>query len=465
MRRFFSGWVALCFALSAIIAPAAAQTGVHMESFTLKNGLEVIVIPNHRIPAVSHMIWYRVGAADDPPGKSGLAHFVEHMMFQGSPGLKPGEFATTVERLGGQNNAFTSSDITAYYVNIAKERLPRILDMEAARMRGITADKALTLKEREVIREERRIRIDNNPHALLNEQMKNASFQHHPYRIPTIGWPSEMEALTAEDVRDFHHRYYTPGNAVLVMSGDIIAKEARPLVEKAFGAIPAGINPERNWAAEPPAIADRTVTLRHHNVEQSAWIREYTLPSVQHGDEAQVIPLSVLAQIIGGGRLGRLYEALVVKQKIASQISAEYNGFVLGPGTLEITVIPAPDVPFERIEKAVEDVLAQVASAPVNAEEISRAKTLLKAETFYARDGLQGMAAMVGMVRMLGLDAAYINEWSSKVDAVTAEAVQEAARLVQKTHHTTGMLLPETAAKSKPVASVAPMMQEDRNVH
>lgn len=447
MRRRAAGRAviaALAVAPAAVAAPASAPPAI--ERFLLDNGLEVIVIPNHRVPAVSHMMWYHVGAADDPAGKSGLAHYHEHMMYQGTATLKRGDYSRIIAEKGGQENAFTGHDATSYYVTIVKKELPLVMELEADRMRGLNPDPADALKEKNVIIEERRARVENNPAALLAEQVNAALFRNHPYQIPVIGWMHEMEGLTAQDVLDFHERYYHPNNALLVVSGDVTGAEVKALAQRYYGGLPQGKLPARLWKDEPPQNAARRVRLRHANVRQPRWHRDYAAPSVAYGRKDAALPLFLLSQLLGGGKASRLYTALVVQQKIASAVDVDYNGFTLGPATFSIDVVPAPGVTPSTVEKAVDKELAKVFEQGFGQEEVTRARTLLKAETLYARDGLSAMANIMGWVRICGLDADYFTRWPELIEAVNPDAIMAAAAATLAADASvTAELLPEEA--------------------
>jgi len=447
MQNFF--WLAaLCGALFVGNARADdAALSDAIEEFTLGNGLEVIVIPNHRVPAVSHMIWYRIGAADDPIGKSGLAHYHEHMMFQGTEKLNRGEYSKAVSEKGGDENAFTGYDATSYYINIVKSELPLAMELEAERMKGLKPEPADALKEKEVIIEERRSRIENSPFALLAEQVNAALYRNHPYHWPVIGWMHEMQGLTAQDVLDFHNRFYHPNNAFLIVSGDVTGAEVRALAEKYYGALPKAIIPARTWNDEPPHNAQRRVSLRHANVKQESWFRSYATSSVVYGDKEHALPLFLLSQLMGGGKTSRLYKALVLEQKIATSVDAGYNGFTLGPAEFSFSVVPAPGVGLDVIEKAVDVAIARVLKDGFSADELLRAKTLLKAETLYARDGLTSMARIMGWLKICGLPTDYFTRWPAMIEAVTGEQIAKAAQdALVITHAVTATLLPEDAA-------------------
>lgn len=426
----------------ACAGTSARADGVPIETFTLRNGMEVVLATNHRVPAVTHMLWYRVGAGDDFVGRSGLAHYNEHMMFQGTPTVPAGEFAHVVANHGGHANAFTDHDFTAYYVSIAKEHLPLIMQMEADRMLHLSPTQANFLKEREVIIEERRMSIENKPEALLREEMQAELFRNHPYHTPVIGWMHEMQALSREDVLAFHTQFYHPANAVLVVAGDITRKELEPLAQKYYGSLPAGEKYERHWRSEPPQRGARTMTLESANVREPELARSYVAPSVADAEgKALVMPGFVLSQILGGGATSRLYQSLVVRQKLASSVQTDYEGIESGPGEFDIDTVPAEGVTLPVLEAAIDKEIANMQT--VSDEEFKRAKGLLKAETIYARDGLEGIARTLGALTMAGLSPDYFNRWSDLIEQVTIEDVRKAqAAIFNKDASVTGYLLP-----------------------
>lgn len=425
-------------------AAAAADTPVRVEKFALDNGMQVVVIPNHRVPAVSHMLWFRIGSADEAPGMSGLAHYLEHMMFKGTDILKVGEYSQIMARHGGDHNAFTSYDFTGYYVNIAKEHLPMVMELEANRMTNLRVDEEEFLKEREVIIEERSMRTDNQPASLLREQMMAALFLNHPYHTPVIGWRHEMTGLTREQVFAMYHRFYHPNNAVLVVAGDITAQELKPLAEKHYGALKRGEELARDWTSEPPAVAERRVVLRDAKVMQPDFRRYYLAPGFVDGETERAIPLTLLAQVAGGSDTSRLYRELVVKRGIATSAGAYYNGIDLGPSVFSVSATPAEGVELAELEAAVDEVLAEIQRGGVTAEELERAKTQARAEVIYARDGLQSLAYIIGQLYMVGLDETFFNAWPERIAGAEAAQLQEAAQwLFHPQRSVTGWLLPK----------------------
>lgn len=424
---------------------------LHVDEFTLKNGMHVVLYHNARLPLVTHMLWYKVGAADDYPGRSGLAHYNEHMMFQGTQTTESGEFMKTISRLGGKTNAFTSRDATAYFVTIAKEQLPLVMKLEADRMINLAPTPEHFAKERDVIIEERRMRIDNQPEALLGEEMQALLYRNHPYRVPTIGWMQEMQGLKREDVLAFHKQFYHPSNAVLVVVGDVTRKDLEKLAEQYYGPLPTLKPYVRNWAQEPEQRGARHTELRHVNVREPQFSRIYDAPTINGKDKDAVIPGAILAQVLGGGSSSRLYQSLVVQQKIATDVNVGYDGFSVGPGQFEVYAHPSKGVTLLQLEAAIDKELAQAAITPPTADELARAKTLLKAETIFARDGTEGMARTLGMLITTGLAPSYFSQWPELVEAVTAEQVAQSAKLMlQPVQSVTGYLLPQEPAQKEP---------------
>src|SRR6516164_5796881 len=303
------------------------------ETFTLKNGLQVIVIQDHRTPVVTQMIWYKVGSADETPGKSGLAHFLEHLMFKGTAAHPAGEFSKTIVRIGGNENAFTSTDYTGYFQRVPREQLATVMEFEADRMTGLILKDENVLPERDVVLEEYNMRVANNPEARLIEQIMAALYLNHPYGRPVIGWHHEIEKLTREEALAFYRRFYAPNNAILVIAGDVEPKEVRSLTEQTFGKVAAqpSIPARRIRPQEPEPTAPRTVTLSDPQVEQPSVKRYYLVPSASTAAPGESAALDVLAQLMGGGSNSYLYRALVVDHPLAVSAGAAYQGTSLDP--------------------------------------------------------------------------------------------------------------------------------------
>jgi zinc protease len=412
-------------------------------TFTLANGLQVVVIENHRLPVVTQMVWYKVGAADDPPGKSGIAHFLEHLMFRGTGETGPGEFSRIVARNGGRDNAFTSWDYTAYHQTVAADRLDLVMKLESDRMANLSITESVVAPEREVIIEERRSRIDNSPASLLNEQMNASLFLNHPYRIPVIGWQHEMATLTQQDALDFYRRHYAPNNAILIISGDVTVDQVRSLAEKHYAPIPRRDVGSRARLREPLHTAARRIVLESDRVREPRLTREYLAPSYTTGDTQHAYALQVLDTILSGGATSRLYRKLVEEEKIAVSAWSSYQPSALDYGSMSIGGQPRADVPLSKMEEAIDLEIARLLKDGVTADEVARAKNQLVSSADYARDSLRRGAMSIGTALAIGLTVNDVETWPERIGAVTPEQVDAAARHVFNiVNSVTGALLP-----------------------
>jgi len=413
------------------------------ESFTLGNGLQVVVLPNHRVPAVTQMVWYKVGAADGPRGKSGIAHFLEHLMFKGTKAHPPGVFNTLIAQHGGRDNAFTSEDYTAYHETVASEQLDLVMRLEADRMTGLVLDDAAVSSEREVVLEERRSRIDNDPSALLREQLYANLFLNDSSRLPTIGWENEIRKLGTADALAFYRAWYMPNNAVLIVAGDTDPAEVRRLAEKNYGPLPAGTPPPRLRLAEPEHRAPVRLEMKHARVPQPSWRRYYVAPSYDSGAQHSYA-LQVLADILGGGVGSRLYQSLVLKDGIALSVNADYSPSALGMTVFALSATPKPGNPITDLEKAIDRELHRLIEQGVEPDEVRRAVQRMQAAAIYARDSLAGPANIVGAALATGRTVEDVAAWPERIGAVTAADIQAAARAVLiERNSATGILLPE----------------------
>jgi zinc protease len=452
-HRFAAVLFVALLSAAAVSSRALAQTTVTSDppaTFTLRNGLQVLVIPDHRTPVVTQMIWYKVGSADETPGKSGLAHFLEHLMFKGTSKHPVGEFSQTVLRIGGNENAFTSTDYTGYYQRVPREQLGKMMDFEADRMTGLILKDENVLPERDVVLEEFNMRVANNPEARLIEQIMAALYLNHPYGRPVIGWRQEIEKLDREDALAFYKRFYAPNNATLVIAGDIDANDVRPMVERAFGEIPAqpAIPAKRLRPQEPEPAASRTVTLSDPRVEQTSVRRYYLVPSAATAAAGESPALDVLAQLMGGGSNSYLYRALVVDRPLAVSASAGYQGTSLDPTQFMISVSPKPGVEFSQIEQVIDGVIADVGQNSVRAEDLERVKTQLIAEAIYAQDNQATLARWYGAALTTGLSIADIRSWPDRIRAVTADQIRNVAqKWLDKKRSVTGYLIKDAPPK------------------
>ncbi len=450
MKRAAAGaCAALLLATYATVAVAAdaPQLAANAVSFTLANGLQVVVIPDHRAPVVTHMVWYKTGAADDPPGKSGIAHFLEHLMFKGTTTHPEGEFSARVEAVGGDDNAFTSEDYTAYHQTVAKQHLKLMMSFEADRMANLQITDAALIPERQVILEERGMRIDNSPGARLGVAMDAALYENSHYRIPTIGWASEMATLDRADARAFYDRYYTPNNAIVVIAGDVTEDEVKALAEDTYGKVARRADPPpRVRLSEPPPDAARVVTLTDPRVTQPSFRRLYLTPSEHTGKPHEAEALEVLADILGGGSTSRLYRQLVVEQGIAAGIDAGYDSGPIGASAFSLYGTPRGDTTVEQLAAAFDHVIADLVDKGVTAEELARAKERVRASVIYSEDSPRTLANAIGAALATGDTLAEVQSWPERIAAVTAADVQAAARsYLFARNSVTGYLLPGPA--------------------
>ena len=440
--RLISAGAALVFAFQ--ISNAFAE-GPEVNNFSLPNGLEVVVIPDHRTPVVTHMIWYKVGSADETAGKSGLAHFLEHLMFKGTAKNPAGRFSQTLATIGGQENAFTTADYTAYFQRIAKEYLPLVMEFEADRMTGLVLTDENVLPERDVVLEEFNMRVANSPDARIGEQVAAALYLNHPYGRPVIGWRQEIEKLTREDALAFYRRFYTPNNAVVVVAGDVTGDEVKRLAEKTYGKVARVAEvPPRVRPQEPIPVAVRQLTMADARVAQPSLQRSYLVPSASTANPGEAEALEILAQVLGAGETSRLYRTLVVEQHIASGAGGWYQGTALDDTRFGVFASPLPGVTFATIEAAIDAVVAKVAESGITTAELDRAKTRLIADTVYAEDNQSTMARWYGAALTSGGSVEKVTSLPARMRAVTIEAVQNAARTwLDKRRSVTGYLVKE----------------------
>ena len=425
------GWIIGAF-LSAV--PAGADT---VSTFMLDNGMEVVVIEDHRAPVVVHMVWYRIGAADETPGHSGIAHFLEHLMFQGTGTVAPGELSKIVAAQGGSDNAFTALDYTAYFQRVAADRLDLVMGLEADRMRNLNLTEDDVSTERQVILDERNERTDSDPAALLGEQMAAAQYLNHPYGIPVIGWRHEIEALSRQDALDFYRANYAPNNAILVVAGDVKPDDVLAMAKAHYGPVPpsADIKP-RLRPTEPPQLAERRMVLADARVAQPYVIRTYLAPERNAGDQRQAAALKLLAEVLGGNpTTSVLARALQFDTQKAVYSAAFYDGLALDRDTFGLIVVPVPGQSLPDIEAAMDGVLAGFLKDGVNPEDFARIKAQVRASEIYGRDDVQGLARQYGAALAVGLSVKDVQDWPDLLQSVTADEVMAAARAVFDRHN------------------------------
>lgn len=419
-------------------------------SYMLDNGLQLVVIPNDRSPVVTHMVWYKVGAADEVAGQSGIAHFLEHLMFKGSGDLAPGEFSKTIRSLGGQDNAFTSQDYTAYYQSISSQHLQSVMEMEAQRMRGLNPPEADVLSERDVILEERRQRIDTNPAAQFQEHLRAVHFINHPYGTPVIGWLHEMQQLNWAQAKAFYDTHYGPNNAIVVITGDANPQAVYEAAQGIYGKLPRIDVPPREWPQSPPLPGTLTLENSDKSVLQPQITLLFSVPSAVQDKEAS-LALSILSDTMGGGASSRLYRQIVVQQKLASAISLSYDPDTRSTASLSISAYPAPGVEPDALKQAILQSLNSLARDGITAQELQTSINKAQDAAVFARDSLEGPAMIIGQALATGQSLEDVEYWPYDIAAVTQAAVLDVARRYlwpdhdgsTQTHMTYGVLMPQ----------------------
>ncbi|MBA98412.1 M16 family metallopeptidase [Sulfitobacter sp.] len=432
----------------ALVMPASAVLARDNEAvthYTLDNGMEVVVVEDHRAPSVQQMVWYRAGSADEPKGSSGVAHFLEHLLFKATDKMEAGEFSATVAKNGGRDNAFTSYDYTAYFQRVASDRLELMMQMESDRMKNIRLTPENIETERNVIIEERNQRTENDPGALFREQMNAAQYLNHRYGTPVIGWMHEMRELDLKDAIDFYDLYYSPNNAILVVSGDVQPEEVLRLAKQYYGVIPANPDlPDRVRTQEPPQTAERRMTFRDDRVAQEYVSRSYLAQERDPGDQKTAAALTMLAEILGGGTTSYFAEKLQFDAPIATYSAAFYNGLALDDTTFNVVVVPQPGVTLQEAEDAMDAAIASFMKKGVDPEQLDRIKQQVRAEQIYARDDADSVANRYGSALAIGLTVQDVQDWPDVLEAVTADEIMQAAKDVfNREASVTGWLMRE----------------------
>jgi zinc protease len=434
--------LAAALIVAAAVGPSHAQD-TKVFQFALQNGMQVVVVPDHRAPIVTQMLWYRVGADDDPPGLGGMAHFFEHMMFRGTASVPGDEFAQTVARNGGVENAFTTHDYTAFYEQIARDRLQRMMALDADRMVNLDLSDPNVHTEREVVLEERRMRTDNDPQALMREQMDAALHLSHPYGRPVIGWPEEIRRIGRTEAADFYSHHYAPNNAILVVAGDVTPQDVRAAAQAEYGKVPARPTAVRAEFAQPPRLAETRMTIARADVKVPIFLRLYRVVSYTEAKPGQAEALEMLAQLMGGDATAALYRELVVKRKIASDAGASYSGYARDAGEFAVYAVPSNGVRLDVLEREVDAVMKSFVVAKPKIADLERAKTQLVADAVYRRDSQFELASAYGQALAIGLTADDVQEWPDRIRAVSGDAVQRVATdVLIKREAVSGYLIP-----------------------
>ena len=439
--------LAMTFALP-ISSPRATSSSV--SHFKLENGMEVVVIPDHRAPVVTHMVWYRVGAADEQRGVSGIAHFLEHLMFKGTEKIAPGEFSKIIARNGGQDNAFTGQDATSYFQRVAKDRLALVMEMEADRMVNLRLLDKDVVTERKVILEERRSRVENDPANILGEQMTAALYQSHPYGIPILGWEQEIRKLDAKAATDFYKRYYAPNNAILVVAGDITVDEVAKLARATYGKLkPQAERVRAPRPQEPPHRARIRVSLDDPRAGRATVQRFYLAPSYTSAEPGEAEALDLMMKIVTSGTTSRLYKRLVVEQKKAASAGGWFSGSGLDSGRLGVYAVASDGVAIADVEKALDAVLAEFIENGATQKELDRARNSYIASHIYGGDNQVSLARRYGWGLVNGRTIADVEAWPERLEKVTLEDVQRVAKkYFNMAQSVTGVLRPTEKKKA-----------------
>ncbi|OFX00788.1 MAG: hypothetical protein A3D94_17535 [Alphaproteobacteria bacterium RIFCSPHIGHO2_12_FULL_66_14] len=422
---------AVCSPAAPALAKLFAVSRRPAESFTLANGLQVVVLPSRRAPIVTQVLVYKVGSADETFGHTGVAHFLEHMMFKGTDRVASGEFSRIVSRNGGRDNAYTSFDSTGYHQTVAPDRLDMVMRMEADRMTGLRIAERDLISERQVVLEERRSRIDNVPSALLDEATREQLFgRHKPYAMPVIGYVDDIKKLNITELATFYRRFYAPGNAVLIVAGDTTPEAVRKLAEKHYGPIPARKIEARRRPAQGAVDLPQRISRADARVVEPRWSCDWLAPSYRVGETKYAYALQVLARLFGGSETSRLWRAMVVDARVALSVWAGYSPVSLGLTSFDIGVHPAPTRTVAEIESAVNVEMKRLIDGGVTTEEVERAQNQLLAAAIYGQDSLASGPRLYGAVLSTGGTMADVAAWPERIAAVTPVDVVAAARLV-----------------------------------
>ena len=455
-------------ASSQPVPAAAAQAAPAVQQFTLKNGMQLIVQPDRRAPTAVHMVWVRVGSMDEINGVTGVAHALEHMMFKGSKTVKPGDFSRRVAALGGQENAFTWRDYTGYYQQIPSSRLEDVMKLESDRFANNQWPDAEFKKEIEVIKEERRMRTEDQPRAVLMEQLMAATYMASPYHHPVVGWMSDLDSMKPDDVRNFHKRWYVPANAAVVVVGDVNVAQVRAWAEKYYGSVPARAVPDRKPQIEPKQIGVRRIEVKQP-AEQAFIAMAYRVPTLNHveklqADDKDALALLVLSAVLDGYDGARLERALVQGEgqtngRVADSAGSSASIMGRGPSLFMLTGVPAKGKTVADVEAALRAQIQKIAQEGVQADELERVKTQWMASNVYERDSVMGQAQNLGnyWIQEMPLDAE--DKLLAELKKVTSDDVKAvAAKYFGDDQLTVGTLVPQPlpeGSKARPMSGKA----------
>jgi zinc protease len=435
MAKFYS---CLWFVLTMLPLLTEISAATQVQEFVLDNGLKVLLLEDHKSPAVTFQVWYRVGSRNEKDGKSGLSHFLEHMLFKGTQKLKPEEYSRIIAKNGGRSNAFTSSDVTVYFATMSRDKIGIEIELEGDRMVNALLGETYFEPEKKVIQEERRLRTEDNPVAALGEVAGAAAYMVHPYRRPVIGWMDDIENLTRQDLVDYYKLYYEPNNAFVVMTGDFSTQEMLPKIKAAFGKIPRGAEAPKVRAEEPRQSGERRVTLKKE-AELPFVLMYYHTPNLKSPDS---YALDVLSVVLAGGRSSRLYHDLVYQKRLARNVDADYNGLSIDPSVFSVTAQVMPEKEPGEVEREIDGVLEKVKSELVSDRELQKAKNQIESAFVFGQDSIFGQAMKIGYYEALG-DWRLMDSYLDGIRKVTREDVQRVAlKYLDRDRRTVGVLVP-----------------------
>jgi len=451
---FFRWALVAAVSIAAPGVGSGAKAEPTVSTFNLANGMQVVVIPDHRVPVATHMVWYRAGAADDPWGTSGIAHFLEHLMFKSTKNMKSGEFSRIITGLGGRDNAQTNYDTTFYFQRVAKQHLRTVMALEADRMVDLRLVEEEVRSERNVIQEERRSSVDGNPVRILDEQMQAALYLNHPYGRPALGWMEEMSKLSRQDAVTFYKRFYTPNNAVLVVAGDVTPEEVRSLAQTTYGLIKRSTDlAPHNRPKEPEPVAARRVRLEDARAGTITLLRYYLVPSYPSARPGVAESLELLARVVGGDDSSRLYRELVAKN-LASAAGSDYIGNGLESGRMAFVIMPLPGILPEQVEAVLDRTIADIGDKGITQDELDRAKSTLEAMRVFESDNQMTLARRYGEGVALGRSIADLDDVPRRIQAIGVDDIKRVAReYLVAARSVTGTLAPPTATGAGSLAT------------
>jgi zinc protease len=447
VRSVVSGFLFFLFVCSLFVPPSEAGLKDQVFETLLPNGLKVLLLENHKAPIITFQVWYRVGSRNEEWGKTGLSHMLEHMMFKGTKKFGPEDFSRMIQENGGNNNAFTSHDYTAYFENLSADRIQVAIDLESDRMQNLMLREEDFRTERMVVVEERRLRTEDNPQAFLLEQMMAMAFQIQPYHWPIIGWMEDLSRLTVEDLKSYYQTYYNPVNAFLVVVGDFKKDELLPKIEKAFGSYARGVAPNQDKVKDPPQVGERRISVKKE-AQLPFLVMGYHVPNLRDPDS---YVLEVMATILSGGKSSRFYQSLVREKRLVLSADADHSLLSRDPSLFYISADLLPGKEVAEVEKALDQEVERLQKEPVGEKELEKAKNQLEASFIFGQDSIF-YQAMILVQHEICLDWRAIDNYIPSIRKVSPEDIQRVAkRYLIPDNRTVGILIPLPPKEGKPV--------------